>query len=80
MFSFKAKILFHKNHFGIKRGGGRTSANVEDMSQTKSNNNKKEKGAKNMTNIFLLDESNNMSSQHFCCSQNISLGKIIRHV
>ena len=54
MFSFKAKILFHKNHFGIKRGGGRTSANVEDMSQTKSNNNKKEKRAKNMTNIFYL--------------------------
>jgi hypothetical protein len=33
-----------------------------------------------MTNIFLLDESNNMSSQHFCCSQNISLGKIIKYV
>ena len=43
MFSFKAKILFQKNHFGIKRGGGRTSANVEDISQTKSNNNKKQK-------------------------------------
>jgi hypothetical protein len=54
MFSFKAKILFQKNHFGIKRGGGRTSANVEDISQTKSNNNKKEKRAKNMTNIFYL--------------------------